>query len=165
MCPLCYQRGGSLLHCPSTLTQLWLSQNSKNSNEFFPRFAAGAVYFCCTILGVASTGRYPASCPVKPGLSSPRCTPGRDHLLYLFTINYYTLIQTFRQALLQKAMSTSRFPLYMETGSTDKLTKNGILTDSITRHRKEIIQKLKQTLCLQILRALLINRKKKWFRI
>ena len=29
-----------------------------------------AVYFCCTILGVASTGRYPASCPVKPGLSS-----------------------------------------------------------------------------------------------
>ena len=30
-----------------------------------------AVYLCCTILGVASTGRYPASCPVKPGLSSP----------------------------------------------------------------------------------------------
>lgn len=30
-----------------------------------------AVYFCCTGLGVTSTGRYPASCPVKPGLSSP----------------------------------------------------------------------------------------------
>ena len=30
-----------------------------------------AVHFCCTILGVTSTGRYPASCPVKPGLSSP----------------------------------------------------------------------------------------------
>ena len=29
-----------------------------------------AVYFCCTGLGVTSTGRYPASCPVKPGLSS-----------------------------------------------------------------------------------------------
>ena len=29
-----------------------------------------AVYFCCTSLGVTSTGRYPASCPVKPGLSS-----------------------------------------------------------------------------------------------
>ena len=26
--------------------------------------------FCCTFLGVTSTGRYPASCPVKPGLSS-----------------------------------------------------------------------------------------------
>ena len=32
---------------------------------------ADAVYLCCTGLGVASTGRYPASCPVKPGLSSP----------------------------------------------------------------------------------------------
>ena len=31
---------------------------------------AEAVYFCCTGLGVTSTGRYPASCPVKPGLSS-----------------------------------------------------------------------------------------------
>ena len=30
-----------------------------------------AVYFCCTFPGVASAGRYPASCPVKPGLSSP----------------------------------------------------------------------------------------------
>ncbi len=27
--------------------------------------------FCCTSLGVTSTGRYPASCPMKPGLSSP----------------------------------------------------------------------------------------------
>ena len=30
-----------------------------------------AVHFCCTIPGVTSAGRYPASCPVKPGLSSP----------------------------------------------------------------------------------------------
>jgi len=29
-----------------------------------------AVYFCCTGLWVTSTGRYPASYPVKPGLSS-----------------------------------------------------------------------------------------------
>ena len=51
--PFCYQKGGSLLHCPSTLTIIrW-------------RFL-----FCCTILRVASTGRYPARCPVKPGLSS-----------------------------------------------------------------------------------------------
>ena len=27
--------------------------------------------FCCTFLRVASTGRYPASCPMEPGLSSP----------------------------------------------------------------------------------------------
>ena len=29
--------------------------------------------FCCTFPGVASAGRYPASCPVKPGLSSRIC--------------------------------------------------------------------------------------------
>ncbi len=28
--------------------------------------------FCCTFLEVTLTGRYPASCPAKPGLSSPR---------------------------------------------------------------------------------------------
>ena len=60
MCPPCYQRGGSLLHCPSTLTV---------SEELV--LLTLAVYFCCTFLGVTSTGRYPASCPVKPGLSSP----------------------------------------------------------------------------------------------
>ena len=31
-----------------------------------------AVLFCCTGPGVTSAGRYPASCPAKPGLSS--CT-------------------------------------------------------------------------------------------
>ena len=51
---LCYQNSGELLPRLSTLT----SQGE-------------AVYFCCTGLGVASTGRYPALCPVKPGLSSP----------------------------------------------------------------------------------------------
>ena len=59
MCPSRYRAGGSLLHCPSTLT------NPK------PGGSVLAVYFCCTFPGVASAGRYPASCPVKPGLSSP----------------------------------------------------------------------------------------------
>ena len=49
-----------------------------------------AVYFCCTILGVTSTGRYPAFCPVKPGLSSP-AKSSRDYLSYLIsTVNYIT---------------------------------------------------------------------------
>ena len=49
---------------------------------------AMAVYFCCTGLGVASTGRYPASCPVKPGLSSsePFRLSSRDHLACLTSI-------------------------------------------------------------------------------
>ena len=68
MCPACYQDGGSLLHCLSTLTS-----------------ASEAVYFCCTGLGVTSTGRYPASCPAKPGLSSsePFRLFSRDYLAWL----------------------------------------------------------------------------------
>ena len=38
---------------------------------FSPLPSKMAVIFCCTGLGVTSTGRYPASCPMKPGLSSP----------------------------------------------------------------------------------------------
>ena len=68
MCPACYQDGGSLLHCLSTLTS-----------------ASEAVYFCCTGLGVTSTGRFPASCPAKPGLSSsePFRLFSRDYLAWL----------------------------------------------------------------------------------
>ena len=45
----------------------------------------GAVYFYCTGLGVTSTGRYPASCPAKPGLSSsePFRLFSRDYLAWL----------------------------------------------------------------------------------
>ena len=41
--------------------------------------ARGAVSLCCTFLGVASTGSYPAPCPMEPGLSSPPpVSPERD---------------------------------------------------------------------------------------
>ena len=44
-----------------------------------------AVYFCCTFLRVTSTRRYLASCPMKPGLSSPAAFRfcSRDHPLDL----------------------------------------------------------------------------------
>ena len=54
ICPRRCRRGGSLLHCLFTLT------------------CVQAVVFCCAFPRVAPAGRYPASCPVKPGLSSPR---------------------------------------------------------------------------------------------
>ena len=59
ICPFCYQKGGELLPRLFTLTGTC------------SKLPAPAVYLCCTGLGVTSTGRYPASCPVKPGLSSP----------------------------------------------------------------------------------------------
>ena len=53
------------------------------------------VSLCCTIPGVASAGRYPASCPAKPGLSSPgpfrSCQP-RLHILLCQKRNIRQLI-------------------------------------------------------------------------
>ena len=58
-----------------------------------------AVYFCCTGLGVTSTGRYPASCPMKPGLSS---SAAFRHLhprlsVLLNTVSDYTIFLLLRQ--------------------------------------------------------------------
>ena len=66
---------------------------------FHPYRPKPAVSFCCTFLGVASTGRYPASCPVKPGLSSSaafRHIQPRLSVL-LNTDFYYTIFRRLRQ--------------------------------------------------------------------
>ena len=96
MCPFCYHNGGSLLHCLSTLT-----------------FIEKAVYFCCTGLGVTSTGRYPASCPVKPGLSSsaPFRLYSRDHLACLRKSYFNTVYSRCKE----------RF-LYVKTASSYKFS-------------------------------------------
>lgn len=43
-----------------------------------------AVYFCCTILRVAPTGCYPASCPLELGLSSCISMRPSDLLVFIF---------------------------------------------------------------------------------
>ncbi len=50
----------------------------------FHPYRNAAVYFCCTFPGVASARRYLASCPAKPGLSSPAAFRlcSCDHLSY-----------------------------------------------------------------------------------
>ena len=46
-----------------------------------PQTSLRRFLFCCTFLRVASTGRYPASCPMKPGLSSPVLLQPRSFIL------------------------------------------------------------------------------------
>ena len=58
---VCYQPSGGLLPRHSTIT------SGISGWKFHLLFL-----FYCTSLGVTSTGRYPAPCPVKPGLSSPK---------------------------------------------------------------------------------------------
>ena len=73
-------RHGSLLHCLSTITRKFL-----------------AVYFCCTFLGVNSTRRYLASCPMEPGLSSPaafrqlqpRSSASLNIIQFTIFVNYF----------------------------------------------------------------------------
>ena len=52
-------------------TAISVTGDAVSSYLAFSPLPLRAVIFCCTFLGVTSTGRYPASCPVKPGLSSP----------------------------------------------------------------------------------------------
>ena len=127
MCPCRYRQGGSPLHCLSTLTSCL------------------AVYFCCTILEVAFTGRYPASCPVKPGLSSPipfRLN-GRDHL--------------FHSPLFSYLEQSCFYELYRETATSRKLTYNRIVGKMVCSNSQKIFQKLQQTFCLMILRLILAD--------
>ena len=83
-----------LLRMGFTWLALLPEQRWSLTPPFHPYQHMLAVYFCCTILGVASTGRYPASCPVKPGLSSLRreslVTPAnREHLSYSYFITCF----------------------------------------------------------------------------
>lgn len=85
-----------------------------------------AVSFCCTFLGVTSTRRYLASCPVKLGLSSPAAfRPLQLRLLILLLLLWDP---------------TSACPLYSEAAASDKFPDQGIITNIIRRHVEEIIQ-------------------------
>jgi len=107
-----------------------------------PLFCLRAVYFCCTFLGVASTGRYPASCPVKPGLSSPAGLPKAARQPRLFV-------------LLELYLS------HMETASADKLPANGICRDILAVNPLEILKEFQKPLGLVIFRLSLPYPEKK----
>ena len=135
MCHCCYQQCGSLLHCLSTLTIAF----------------AMAVYFCCTGLGVASTGRYPASCPVKPGLSSsePFRLSSRDYLVCLRKC-YSSMVFS---------MCKAQNHLHIKTAAANKLPEYGIVGDFFTGHCHKIVQELQQTVGFQVLRLPFLNAK------
>lgn len=81
------KRRAAALHVPAWSCSRWGLQSRKVASTLvssylafppLPRQAV-AVYFCCTILGVASTGDYPAPCSVELGLSSQ--PKPRDYLI------------------------------------------------------------------------------------
>ncbi len=109
---------------------------------------AVAVYLCCTGLGVTSTGRYPASCPVKPGLSSPavfRHLQPRSFVL----LNRILIMPSF--------VRKCKGILHVKTTTSDELPYQRIVVDVLAGDRKEIVEDLQQPLCLHILRRILGN--------
>ena len=104
-----------------------------------------AVYFCCTSLGVASTGRYPASCPVKPGLSSPAafrlCSRDRLSISAMYFITNRFCPQAGKQV------------LHLVDPAADEFPADGGQRDDVRRHRQEIIQELQEPLCLHKFRT------------
>ena len=71
---------------------------------FHPYQQKLAVYLCCTIPGVTSAGRYPVSCPLKPGLSSPapfrvlqpRSSSLLRYLIYAFSCKVVKIIYSIQ---------------------------------------------------------------------
>ena len=118
---------------------------------FPPLPAKPAVYFCCTGLGVASTGRYPASCPVKPGLSSsePFRLSSRDYLVCLRKC-YSSMVFSVCKA---------QNHLHIKTAAANKLPEYGIVGNFFTGHCHKIVQELQQTVGFQVLRLPFLNAK------
>ena len=89
--------------------------------KFSSKILGLAVYFCCTFLRVASTRRYLASCPMKPGLSSPAAFRlcSRDHPSYSLTF-YNTLLFFCQSNLLTSALLLKA--LYLKAATTYKFS-------------------------------------------
>ena len=126
ICHASYPACGGLLSHPSTLTSIKL-----------------AVYFCCTILGVASTGRYPASCPAKPGLSSPVLLQPRTFVLLTWVLYSYrsTFASFFSYTPNISFDVHGIYPLRTETASSHKLPTNRVIGQALTGNSQKILQK------------------------
>ena len=111
-----------------------------------------AVHFCCTFPGVTSARRYLASCPVKPGLSSPAAFRycGSDHLSY----SNLNILPHFAFSVYTKLLGSTPC-LHSETASADKFPDNGILRNILTADSQHIIQEFQQPFGLNIFLTIL----------
>ena len=114
----CFEWG---LHMPHRLPCMRWSLKP----PFHPYQHTLAVYFCCTILGVASTGRYPAFCPVKPGLSSPcpQITEGKPRTFVLLIRSFYHILNS-------------------KTTATNKFSQNRIIWNQVAVYSHKVIKEL-----------------------
>ncbi len=89
--------------CRAILLQVGFTRTrvTATSRELLPHdfnlTAAAAVCFCGTFLRVTSTGRYPAPCPMKPGLSS-RIIARSSSVLRFFILAFLNVMPSLVEA-------------------------------------------------------------------
>ena len=77
-------------------------------------------YFCCTFLGVTSTGRYPASCPMKPGLSSAFAATIRAAIRRKVSAKGWHLMTRLHHEVMElPPIAYEMFPCYHKSRSTN----------------------------------------------
>ena len=134
-------------------TAISVTRDAVVSYTAFSPLPLRAVIFCCTFPGVASAGRYPASCPVKPGLSSI------FHAIIRPT-HVFCLSCSQRDGMYVH-LSPDRYNAYIplsnrEYRTPDKFTNQRIVRKVILAYCKEVLKEFKQTLCLKIFRIILL---------
>ena len=114
MCPCCYQQGGSLLHCPSTLTAL----ASQNSGIFLLHWPWSHLHR--TLSGILP-------CEARTFLISPSKLPEKAKLFRQQAKLAAAIIQpTYHSALYMT--------LYIEATSSAKFSYKGIIWNTVSRN-------------------------------
>lgn len=87
--PICLAPGG--VYLASRSPGCWCALTAPLHPYPTPLKASGGLHFCGTFLGVASTGCYPAPCPVELGLSSceANASPAAIRLTHMHCISFF----------------------------------------------------------------------------
>ena len=141
MCPSCYQQGGSLLHCLSTLT--W-------------GIPCGLFLLHCPWSHLRQTLSGILPCEARTFLS--RVRHGSDHLSYskrsyhiTFSHSCPAVIFPGKTAHCTEKESPVRI-LYIQAAAADEFTDNGVIGDLFAVHSQKIIQEFKKSLGFVIIR-------------
>ena len=124
MCPVCYQTGGSLLHCPSTLTGK----------------AGGIFLLHCPWSHLRQTLSGTLPCEARTFLSRSLSFL-RQRPFVLLNVPYSSIIPRRCQVpKMTHESSISQTGSNLKAASADKFSQNRVVIDCLTRYRQNIIQ-------------------------
>ena len=141
MCPVCYQTGGSLLHCPSTLTGK----------------AGGIFLLHCPWSRLRQTLSGTLPCEARTFLSRSLSFL-RQRPFVLLNVPYSSIIPRRCQVpKMTHESSISQTGSNLKAASADKFPDQGIVRNFLTADTQKIIEKFEQPLRLVVLRRITRN--------